>query len=308
MINNSNDYKEQIERDRACIEDVLDECLTPPQGYEQSPVWRAARYSVLGGGKRVRPILLLMTYRVFDCDVPTAVYRFASAIEMIHSYSLVHDDLPAMDNDDFRRGQPSCHKVFGEGIAILAGDLLLNLAFETMLCSNGVVLCPDAQRRAICAVAGAAGGRGMVLGQDLDLSLEGAALSSVTMNDVKTMALLKTGSLIAGAIEAAGHLAGASDEDLCDLQRAGKHLGLAFQIRDDILDGIELSNQFGKTRHKDERDGKKTFVTVAGREKAVSLLSEHTNAAMDAFLCLERRGKKVEVLTDLTRRLMERTY
>lgn len=306
-MNNIDFHKDQYERDRVCIEAILDECLTPPRGFKQSQVWQAARYSVLGGGKRIRPILLLMTCRIFGDDVPDTAYRFAAAIEMIHSYSLVHDDLPAMDNDDYRRGQPSCHKVFGEGIAILAGDLLLNLAYESMLDSYGT-LCSEAHMRAMSTVAKAAGGRGMVLGQDLDLSMEAAYLSTVSIEDVESMALLKTGSLIACAIETAGHLCDACDVDLKDLRLAGKHLGLAFQIRDDILDGVELSDHFGKTRHKDERDGKKTFVTVAGREKAIALLSEHTDAAMNAFLRLGRRGKEVGVLIELTRRLMERTY
>jgi geranylgeranyl diphosphate synthase type II len=306
-MNNIDFHKDQYERDRVCIEAILDECLTPPRGFEQSKVWQAARYSALGGGKRVRPIQLLMACRIFGDDIPDTAYRFATAIEMIHSYSLIHDDLPSMDNDDYRRGQPSCHKVFGEGIAILAGDLLLNLAFETMLDSIGT-MCSEAHWRAMRTVARSAGGRGMVLGQDLDLSMENDCFSSVTIEDVESMALLKTGSLIAGAIETAGHLCGASDEDLRDLRCAGQHLGLAFQIRDDILDGVELSNHFGKTRHKDERDGKKTFVTVAGREKAIALLSEHTDAAMDAFQRLEHRGKEVGVLKELTRRLMERTY
>ncbi len=306
-MNNADMYREQYDRDRECVEAILDECLTPPRGYEQSSVWQAARYSTLGGGKRVRPVLLLMACRIFDGSVPESAYRFAAAIEMIHSYSLVHDDLPSMDNDDFRRGQPSCHKVFGEGIAIIAGDLLLNLAFETMLDSSET-MCRDAHARAMRTVARASGGHGMVLGQDLDLGLEETVFSTVTIDEVETMAQLKTGSLIAAALEAAGHLCGACEDDLIDLRKAGQHLGLAFQIRDDILDGVELSDQFGKTRHKDERDGKKTFVTIAGREKAIALLSEHTQAALDALMRLEKRGKDAGVLLDLTRRLMERTY
>ncbi len=300
-------HEVQYERDRARLEEALDMFLTPPQGYEHNPVWQAARYSALGGGKRVRPILLLVTCRIFGPEVPECAYRFAAALEMIHTYSLIHDDLPSMDNDDFRRGQPSCHKVFGEGIATIAGDLLLNLAYETMLGAS-VDEFTEAHRRAMVTVAKAAGGRGMVLGQALDLTLENACFSSVTIEDVESMAQLKTASLIAAAVETAGHLSEASEEDLNDLRLAGEHLGLAFQIRDDILDGIDLSDQFGKTRHKDERDGKKTFVTVAGRNDAIALLSDHTNAALDAFLRLERRGKEVDVLMELTRRLMERTH
>ncbi len=300
-------YNDHYERDRVRLEETLDKCLTPPRGHENNPVWLAARYSALGGGKRVRPILLLMTCRIFSHDVPECAYRFAAALEMIHTYSLIHDDLPAMDDDDFRRGQPSCHKAYGEGIAIIAGDLLLNLAYETMLEASGPVF-SEAHRRAMMTVAKAAGGKGMVLGQALDLSLENACFSSVTLEDVEAMAQLKTASLIAAAVETAGHLCGASEEDLNDLRRAGEHLGLAFQIRDDILDGIDLGDQFGKTRHKDERDGKKTFMTVAGRSDAFTSLSDHTNAALSAFLRLERRGRQVGVLTELTRRLMERTH
>lgn len=304
---NINRYEMQFERDRVHVEAVLDKCLTPPHGHQESSVWQAARYSVLGGGKRVRPILFLMTFRMFHRDVPEYVYRFAAAIEMIHSYSLIHDDLPAMDNDDFRRGQPSCHKVYGEGVAIIAGDLLLNLAYETILDASDPAF-SEACRCAMKTIAQASGGRGMVLGQALDLSLENACFSAVTIEDVEAMAKMKTSALIAAAIEAAGHLSGASEKELFDLRLAGQHLGLAFQIRDDILDGIELSDQFGKTRHKDERDGKKTFVTVAGQKEAISLLSFHTEAAKNTFLRLQRRGRHVDGLMELTRRLKERTY
>ncbi len=299
-------FNEQ-DHDLMFIETILDELLTPPERFEKSSVWQAARYSALGGGKRIRPLLHLMTCRMFRSEIPDGAYHFAAAIEMIHTYSLIHDDLPSMDNDDFRRGQLSCHKVFGEGIAIIAGDLLLNRAYETML-HECVSSKKKGYLRAMSAVAKAAGGQGMVLGQDLDLSMEKKDSANVTIHDVETMARLKTGALIATAIESAAHICGAPKKTLDELIQVGQHIGLAFQIRDDILDGIDLSDQFGKTRHKDERDDKKTFVTVAGLENAKMYLQEHSDAAIQSLDRLEKRGLKTNELTDLTRHLMERTY
>ncbi|HNZ63817.1 MAG TPA: polyprenyl synthetase family protein [Bacillota bacterium] len=300
-------FTAQQSRDLDCLESLLDQWLKPPEGCENSKVWEAARYSALGAGKRIRPVFFFVTCRLFGAAFTEEACRLAAAIEMIHTYSLIHDDLPSMDDDDYRRGKPACHVVFGEGTAILAGDLLLNRAYETMF---GACVHPPSAGffNAMKSIAKAAGGEGMVLGQDLDLAMEKRGLQDVTIRDVERMACLKTGALIETAIRSAALLCGASMTDLADLSDVGRSVGLAFQIKDDILDGIEVGGKLGKTRHKDVRDGKKTFVTIAGPEEAEMWLADHTDRAADALRRLERRGLNTAELHDLTRRLMERTY
>lgn len=278
-----------------------------PDGRADYPVWQAARYSLLGGGKRIRPQLLFRTGLLFGGDLPPASLPLAAALEMIHTYSLIHDDLPAMDDDDFRRGRPSCHKVYGEGVAILAGDLLLNGAYEVILSAYE----QDPQFeifQAMAELAFAAGGHGMILGQDRDLAMEIEAFDQVSMTEVKSMAMLKTSRLIRAALRMGGHLAKAPAKALFLLSRMGDSLGLAFQIRDDILDCISSRDKLGKTPNKDAAAGKKTFVTLAGLEGARVALKDEIAIMESTIDQLEEMGYDVAPLADYAHLLIERKY
>jgi geranylgeranyl diphosphate synthase type II len=289
------------------LECVLERALTPCLPKDSHAVWQAARYSVFAGGKRVRPELMLRSCHIFGDCLPEVVLPFAASLEMIHTYSLIHDDLPSMDDDDFRRGRPSCHIVYGQATAILAGDLLVNRAFETMLRAYANNPFPGALK-AVCELGAAGGGEGMILGQDLDLALESADIESVCLADVRTMAELKTARLIQAALMMGGYLAQAPSDALELLSAAGNAIGLAFQIKDDILDCMSIRDELGKTPHKDAKAGKKTYVTVAGLEEASAAHDDEVRLAFSAIEALDRKGYRTEPLFAFTRRLIERTF
>ena len=241
------------------LTDLLSEC-GPESG---TRLGAAMRHALLGGGKRFRPFLLLESARLFGMD-PHAALDAAAAFECVHCYSLVHDDLPSMDNDDLRRGQPTAHKAFDEWTAILAGDALLTLAFEIAARPQTH---PDAGVRAELArvLAHAAGGRGMVLGQMLDLEAEKRGEpAGMSAAHVRRLQALKTGALIAAACEAGAVMAGASDEQRARLRRYGENLGLAFQTADDLLDAQGDAAAMGKATGKDSAAGKATLVGLIG--------------------------------------------
>jgi len=269
-------YEERIQQDLALIEGYLKHCFdacTP-----RADLYDAMRYSLLAGGKRLRPLLTLEVCRMCGGQAETAL-PFACAVEMIHTYSLIHDDLPCMDDDDLRRGRPTNHKVYGEALAVLAGDALLTAAFETAA-EHGTSL--DAgQALEICACLGrAAGGRGMVGGQVLDIAGEDRTLS---ISEVEELQRLKTGALISSAAEIGCIVAGGSSEDRAAVRQYAQHLGLAFQIRDDILDVEGDKAVLGKSVGSDARNGKNTYVTLKGIEACGTLVQEHTEAAKDAL-------------------------
>ena len=290
---------------KEALESALDQAAKA-EGFEKSAVWLAARYSLLGGGKRVRPELLLRTCLLFDDKLPENAMSFAVAVEMIHTYSLIHDDLPAMDDDDFRRGRPSCHKVYGEATAILAGDLLLNRAYELMLsaveehASKGALF-------AMRELAQAAGGEGMILGQDRDLAMEDPSFGRASVSDVRRMAELKTARLIRAAILMGAHLSEAADHVVDILAHIGDAAGLAFQIKDDILDCVASRETLGKTPRKDEAAGKMTFVTVSSMEGALTALESESMKVEAGFDKLLALGYQAAPLRELTRQLIERT-
>ena len=295
-----------VQEAREALEVFLEKTLSPGS-LSDHPVWQAARYSLLAGGKRIRPLLLFRTCLLFEDRLAPAALPLAASLEMIHSYSLIHDDLPAMDDDDFRRGRPSCHKVYGEGVAILAGDLLLNGAYEVMLSAYD----QDPQLgifQAMAELASAAGGRGMILGQDRDLAMEIEAFDQVSLEEVRSMAMLKTSRLIRAALRMGGHLAGAPAQALLLLSRMGDSLGLAFQIRDDILDCISSRDKLGKTPNKDAAAGKKTFVTLAGLEGARVALKDEIAIMESTIDQLEEMGYDVAPLADYAHQLIERKY
>ncbi len=289
------------------LEQLLEAELTPEnKGKGGGRVWEAARYSLLGGGKRIRAGLV-MTAAGLEGDEPPGALESAAAIEMIHCYSLIHDDLPAMDDDDFRRGRPSCHVAYGEAVAILAGDLLLNRAYELLIRTCRTLTGPSLLL-AMDELAGAAGGLGMIGGQDLDLAMEKTTEDDVGLDEVLRMAERKTACLIRAAMVMGGYLAGTQPENIKWLARAGMAAGLAFQIRDDILDCLSNRDTLGKTPGKDRRAGKKTLVTVAGLDRAAALQETSTARALEAVRQLKAPQEGVKNLEQVIRQMTERNY
>ncbi len=246
-----------------------------PLGLPEDKLREAMRYSLMAGGKRVRPVLTLEFCRYFGGDVSSAM-PFACAIEMIHTGSLIHDDLPCMDDDDLRRGKPTNHKVFGEATAVLAGDALLAAAFEAALGAD----CPASVRvRAAMALAEASGENGMVAGQVLDMEAEGKTL---TADELTRLCTLKTGMLIEAACVIGAIAAGADESQCARASEYGRALGLAFQIQDDLLDVEGSTEELGKPVGSDETNTKCTFATCLGTEKCRRLVEEYSRKAIDA--------------------------
>ena len=262
-------------------------------------LYASMRYSTLAGGKRIRPFLTLSIAEMFGASVKDAIY-YAAALEMVHTYSLIHDDLPCMDNDDFRRGRPSCHKQFGESTALLAGDTLLTEAFNVASKTIGI----DADRvvKAITVLAASAGVAGMIGGQVIDLDGEKSGLTDATRLE---MYRLKTGALIKAAAQIGCILAGGSEEDEENAIRYGENLGIAFQIIDDILDKEGDEALLGKPIGSDSKNEKVTIVDTIGIEKSRALAKEFTNGAISALECFE--GNK-EILMALTEYLLVRNF
>jgi geranylgeranyl diphosphate synthase type II len=266
-----------------------------PQPEDRPPkVHEAMRHSVFAGGKRLRPLLVLLACEAVGGDTEDAMPA-AVALEMIHTYSLIHDDLPAMDDDDYRRGRPTCHRVYGEAIAILAGDALLTQAF-LVLADPAATRVPPARRLQIIAeVAEAAGSRGMVGGQAMDILSEGHEIDRPTLLYLHTH---KTGALIRAAVRVGAIAGGAGGEALQSLTRFGERIGLAFQIVDDILDIEGATAEMGKTAGSDLRRKKATYPALMGleesRRQAVHLLQE----AKDALRPLGEKGVVLSALAD----------
>ncbi|MBQ3045854.1 MAG: polyprenyl synthetase family protein [Clostridia bacterium] len=256
----------------------------------------AMAYSLGNGGKRIRPMLALEFCRVCGGDYKAAM-PLAIGLEMVHTYSLIHDDLPCMDNDDMRRGKPSSHKVFGEANALLAGDSLLTLAFETVLSAD---ISADKKANAALELAKAAGASGMIGGQVMDLANEEKAAS---LDEIKTTERLKTGALIKAAAAMGCIAAGATHEQINAAQTYCENIGLAFQIVDDILDVTSDEETLGKPIGSDSENGKSTFVSLLGLEDSAQYARELTaraKAALDIF------GGEGEFLSELADRLSER--
>ncbi len=256
------------------VEKALDRYVST-QRCNNDHVLEAMRYSVLGGGKRIRALLVLNFNRILGGAANDAM-EFAAAIEMMHAYSLIHDDLPCMDDDDLRRGKPSCHVAFGEAIALLAGDALQTLAFETL--ARNTSLEPAQVLQAVRELAAAAGSRGMVGGQTVDI--EGTAQ---TVEQLTGMCMMKTGALIKCAVRLGCLSIGADEASMAQADIYADAIGLAFQIRDDILDVIGSTEELGKPVGSDAEQQKATFATVLGTERAQSLAEKLTRTALDAL-------------------------
>ncbi|HEY4054599.1 MAG TPA: farnesyl diphosphate synthase [Terriglobales bacterium] len=290
----------QILEEGRKMTDAALERLLPAADLQPSSIHRAMRHSVFAGGKRIRPILCMEAGRTVLGELPAGIDDVGAALEMLHTYSLIHDDLPALDNDDLRRGRPTCHKVFGEAIAILAGDALQTQAYETL----SRLKCPaEARVRIIEEISRGTGTvNGMIGGQVVDLEAEHSKPSAETLEYIHRS---KTAALITASVVSGGIYAGASAEQLDRLRSYGQAIGLAFQIVDDILDVTQTSEQLGKTAGKDVASEKATYPSLFGldesRRKAGELL-ESASKALDIF------GRGGEVLNDMAKFLIERRH
>src|SRR2546429_678262 len=262
-----------FEENRLAVDAALEKLL-PAATAQPSSIHTAMRYSVFAGGKRIRPILCLETARIFSSDIIPALYP-ACAIEFIHTYSLIHDDLPALDNDDLRRGKPTCHKKFGEAIAILAGDALLTLAFETIGATPAAAECRAAILSEVAAAAGTI--NGMVGGQVADIEAEGKPVDPQMLEYIHRS---KTAALIRASITAGALCAGAGSEDVSRLRRFGETIGWAFQFTDDILDVEESSDALGKTAGKEMDQQKEPLSAVYGLERSHQNVNEIATQAI----------------------------
>lgn len=267
------DWQLQQQEDCALVEEWLKDYIQGQKPY--GSLQDAMRYSLMAGGKRVRPVLLLETARMCGGSVEQAL-PFACAVEMVHTYSLIHDDLPCMDDDDLRRGKPTNHKVYGEATAVLAGDALLTGAFEVMLAQTGSLPADRVAAAAAC-LAKAAGSQGMVGGQVLDMAGEGYTLSAEELGELYA---LKTGALFTAAAEMGGLLAGAEQEAQRAVRGYAQKIGLAFQIQDDILDVEGDEAVLGKDVGSDARSEKNTYVTLKGLDACRDLVQELTRQAL----------------------------
>lgn len=280
------------------IEKIIKEYLPKEEGYQKT-IMEAMNYSILAGGKRLRPMLMLETYRLFGGTSKT-IYPFMAAIEMIHTYSLVHDDLPAMDNDEYRRGRKTTHIVYGEAMGILAGDALLNYAFETA--AGAFQLEPEnpAVGQAMLVLARKAGIYGMIGGQVVDVESEGTVIDKEKLDFIhlhKTSALLES-AMVIGAI-----LAGANKEEQNLVEKAAGKIGLAFQIQDDILDITSTTEELGKPVGSDEKNGKNTYVAFEGLEKSKEDVKKLSESAMED---LQKLPYENPFLIELIKELIER--
>ncbi len=273
------------------------EGFVPEKQVPQAKIYEAMRYSLLAGGKRIRPVILLAVCEMLQGELNEAI-PFACSVEMIHTYSLIHDDLPVMDDDDYRRGRLTNHKVYGEAIAVLAGDALLNKAHEILL--DTVANAKDnmqGKARAAFVISNAAGTEGMIGGQVVDLESEGKQISEELL---LYMHRNKTGALLKAPAMAAAELCDATNEEKQCICTFAEKLGIAFQIRDDILDVEGSLDSMGKQAGSDEKKGKSTYVSFYGLEEAKKRLIEVSKQASDALKCF---GGRAQLLSSLVERL-----
>lgn len=301
MDNDSWQLQPYLDQQLTLIEAALDQYL-PGSSTRPARLHEAMRYSVLGGGKRIRPILLLAACESVGGDLKAAMPA-ACAVEMIHAYSLIHDDLPAMDNDDMRRGRPTNHKVFGEATAILAGDGLLTEAFILLSRSEAIKNVPaDARLEVINLLATHAGTRGMVGGQMVDMEVEGTQIDLPTLEYIHTH---KTGALIKAAVEIGAIIGGATPPQRDALQRYAAAAGLAFQVADDILDIVAVPSEFGKRIGSDQQRGKATYPALLGMSEARERADELNTIAIRA---LDLFGNEARPLRAIARYIVDRSH
>lgn len=279
------DFKEYLQRKRKLIDQALDEYL-PDENKEPQSLHKAMRYSVFAGGKRLRPILAMASFEAVG-GKGKKILPVASALEMIHTYSLIHDDLPCMDDDDLRRGKPTLHKVYGEGMAVLAGDALHALAFELLLKAKNYLVVEE--------VAKAIGTEGMIGGQVRDLEAEGRGVS---LKEVEYIHTHKTGRLLRGSIRAGATLGGAEAKKLLALSAFGERFGLAFQIVDDILDIVGEEKVLGKKTGSDKANSKATYPGVIGLDESKILAKDLLRKAKGSLKILKKKSWVFDNLAD----------
>ncbi len=267
----------RLEEDIKYIEQVLKTFLPPVSGMQKT-VFDAMEYSLMAGGKRLRPVFMLEIFRLFGGEDTRVVEPFLAAQEMIHTYSLVHDDLPAMDDDDYRRGRKTTHVVYGHAMGILTGDALLNDAFSVALAALERPVPPERVGRAVRILADKAGSRGMLGGQVVDVEHTGQPLDVETLNFIYR---LKTSALIESSMMIGAVLAGAEDEMVQRVERMGTCVGMAFQIQDDILDVTSTEEELGKPIGSDEKNNKTTYVTLFGIDTAKEYVQKYSEEAVE---------------------------
>ncbi len=289
--------QETLEQGQALTDAALDR-LIPLETQPPESIHKAMRHSVFAGGKRLRPVLCIEAGRMIARSAPKKIEELGAALEMLHTYSLIHDDLPALDNDDLRRGRPTCHKVFGDAIAILAGDALQTQAYEVLARLD----CPpEARVRIIEEIARGTGTLdGMIGGQVVDLEAEH---TQPTAEMLEYIHRAKTAALITASLVSGGIYAGAKDNEVKKLRSFGRSIGLAFQIVDDVLDVTQTSQQLGKTAGKDTAAQKATYPALFGIEESERKAEQLVNAALQE---LDGFGDRAETLKELARYLVER--
>ncbi len=299
-------FKEQLKEKVKGIEEIIQEALPKEEGYQKT-IFEAMNYSVLAGGKRLRPMLMQETYELFGGTNKSVLHPFMAAIEMIHTYSLIHDDLPALDNDEYRRGRKTTHVVYGEAMAILAGDALLNEAYETA--SKAFDAASDMAEyrcvgKAIQILASKPGIYGMIGGQVVDVECAGEAVDHQMLDFIHEM---KTSALIECAMMIGAALAGAASEALLEVEQIAKNVGIAFQIQDDILDVTSTTEVLGKPVHSDEKNEKTTYVTLIGMEASKAEVIRRSGIATTKLSGLsEKLQRKQPFLEELIINLIYR--
>ena len=295
------DFLRELKKKADLTDTALDQYLPPENSYP-ALIHQAMRYSIFAGGKRLRPAMVLAATEAVGGDTGK-VMPAACALELIHTYSLIHDDLPAMDNDDFRRGKPTNHKVFGEAMAILAGDALLTMAFQLLanLSGNGKVA-PEAVVKVIAEISGAAGTAGLIGGQVVDIVSANQEIDAETLKYIHSK---KTGALFCAAIRSGAILSGANESELAALTSYAEHFGLAFQITDDILDVVGDMKKTGKPVGSDEKNNKATYPSLYGLDEAYRLAK---HSAEHALTALESFGEKALFLIELVKFVVSRDY
>lgn len=286
-----------LEAGRVLTDNTLERLLPAPTQYPAS-IHRAMRHSVFAGGKRIRPILCMEAAHMVQGCVPTGVEELGAALEMLHTYSLIHDDLPALDNDDLRRGRPTCHKAFGEATAILAGDALQTLAYQVL----AELQCSPKARVAIIAEIAHATGTidGMIGGQVMDLEAEHTRPDAATLEYIHRS---KTGALLTASVVTGGIYGGANEAQIASLRDFGRAIGLAFQIVDDVLDVTQTSEQLGKTAGKDKAEEKATYPALFGIDASLKQADE---LVANASVALDRFGGGAATLRELAQFLVQR--
>ncbi len=291
-------FREEQKKRTEWTEEVIREFLPKEEGY-QKEIMEAMNYSVLAGGKRLRPLMMYETYRMFGGE-GEVIRPFMAAMEMIHTYSLVHDDLPAMDNDEYRRGKLTTHAKYGHAMGILAGDALLNFAFETAASAFDYGEDPGRVAKALQILAKKAGIYGMIGGQVVDVQSSGHAISKERLDFIYK---LKTSALLEAAMMTGAVLAGAAEEEVQTIEQVASDVGVAFQVRDDILDVTGTLESIGKPVHSDDKNEKTTYVTLKGLEQASADVEELSDRALRNLASLPYKN---EFLTELIQSLVYR--